>query len=85
MIAAILADLIPYAIGGLAVLAALLGYGRQQRNRGRDEARHEALESTINRAADTEADRLAIDDWNRAAGRAATSERLRDQGDIIDG
>ena len=37
MISAILGEVLPYIVAGLAAIAAFWGYGRRERKRGRDE------------------------------------------------
>lgn len=65
----------PYALGAVALVAALLTFGASQRRAGRDAARVESLTNTVE----------SLHEQDKAAaaaprGRAAVAQRMRDGG-----
>lgn len=74
MISALLAELLPWAIGIAAAVLGLWGYGTRKRQEGREDAEDDALQDTHERM---EAGREAANDL-RGADRDAHLEQLRD-------
>lgn len=77
MIGALLADLLPWAIGIIATLGALWGWGRSKKAEGRKETYIETLADSAKRQEDG---RDAVQDL-RGADRDALADRLRDNSD----
>ena len=73
MIASLLAELLPWVIGGVTVTLALFGYGRAKKHEGRKETYIEALKDSEKRQ---EAGREAVSDL-RGNDRADDLEQLR--------
>jgi hypothetical protein len=77
VISALLADLLPWAIGILATLGALWGWGRSKKAEGRKETYIETLADSAKRQKEG---RDAVQDL-RGADRDALADRLRDNSD----
>lgn len=77
MISELLADLLPWALGIVAAIAGIWGYGRSKKAEGRQETYIETLADSAKRQ---EAGRDAVQDL-RGADRDALADRLRDNTD----
>lgn len=74
MIFALLAELLPWAIGIFTLLGAIWGYGVSKKAEGRKDAETDALKDSAKRQEDG---RDAVQDL-RGADRGALADRVRD-------
>ena len=69
----LIAQILPWLAGAVAIIVAILGYGARQRSKGRADAATEAMRDAANRQ---EEGRNAVQDL-RGAGRDDLLDRLR--------